>query len=67
MPGAWSTFRSSSSAVPSVTDEGSARLVYLVAKSLGLRSLNVIETGGDVYDSERQQCSELGSLEGVLS
>jgi arginine deiminase len=38
-----------------VTDEGSARFVDVVAKSLGLPSLNVIETGGDVYGSERQQ------------
>ena len=67
MPDALSTFRSSSTAVPSVTDEGSARFVDMVAKSLGLPSLNVIETGGDVYGSERQQPSELGSLEGVLS
>ena len=38
-----------------VTDEGSAKFVDVVAKSLGLPSLNVLETGGDVYASERQQ------------
>jgi arginine deiminase len=38
-----------------VTDEGSAPFVDVVAKALGLGSLRVIETGGDVYASERQQ------------
>jgi arginine deiminase len=38
-----------------VTDEGSARFVDVVAESLGLPELRVIETGGDVYASERQQ------------
>jgi arginine deiminase len=38
-----------------VTDEGSAPFVDVVAKALGLESLRVIETGGDVYASERQQ------------
>ncbi|SOD71500.1 arginine deiminase [Jatrophihabitans sp. GAS493] len=38
-----------------VTDEGSAKFTDVVAKSLGLTSLNVLETGGDVYASERQQ------------
>ncbi|MFF1712336.1 arginine deiminase [Streptomyces sp. NPDC058268] len=38
-----------------ITDEGSRPFVDVVAKSLGLRELRVIETGGDVYASERQQ------------
>ena len=38
-----------------VTDEGSKRFVDVVAESLGLPELRVIETGGDVYQSERQQ------------
>ncbi|SDI79279.1 arginine deiminase [Frankineae bacterium MT45] len=38
-----------------VTDEGSAKFTDVVAKALGLTSLNVLETGGDVYASERQQ------------
>ncbi|WP_372345626.1 arginine deiminase [Streptomyces sp. KL116D] len=38
-----------------IVDEGSAAFVDVVAKSLGLPRLQVIETGGDVYASERQQ------------
>ncbi|MGW7065677.1 arginine deiminase [Streptomyces sp. NPDC054855] len=38
-----------------ITDEGSRTFVDVVAKSLGLPELRVIETGGDVYASERQQ------------
>ena len=38
-----------------VTDEGPRRFVDVVAESLGLPRLRVIETGGDVYASERQQ------------
>jgi len=38
-----------------VTDEGSTRFVDVVAGSLGLSEMRVIETGGDVYQSERQQ------------
>jgi arginine deiminase len=38
-----------------VIDEGSTPFVDVVARSLGLDSLRVIETGGDVYQSERQQ------------
>ncbi|MFD3573783.1 arginine deiminase [Streptomyces sp. NPDC058644] len=38
-----------------ITDEGSRAFVDVVAKSLGLPELRVIETGGDVYASERQQ------------
>ncbi|SDL30971.1 arginine deiminase [Streptomyces indicus] len=38
-----------------ITDEGSTPFVDVVAKGLGLPSLQVIETGGDVYASERQQ------------
>ncbi|MGB8940923.1 MAG: arginine deiminase [Streptomyces sp.] len=38
-----------------ITDEGARPFVDVVAKSLGLRELRVIETGGDVYASERQQ------------
>jgi arginine deiminase len=38
-----------------VTDEGGRRFVDVVAGSLGLPELRLIETGGDVYASERQQ------------
>lgn len=38
-----------------IADEGSRPFVDVVAKSLGLPELRVIETGGDVYASERQQ------------
>ncbi|MGW6535173.1 arginine deiminase [Streptomyces sp. NPDC055051] len=38
-----------------ITDEGDARFTDVVAKALGLPGLRVIETGGDVYASERQQ------------
>jgi arginine deiminase len=38
-----------------VTDERSRTFVDVVAESLGLIELRTIETGGDVYGSERQQ------------
>jgi arginine deiminase len=38
-----------------VIDHGSDPFVDVVADALGLDSLRVIETGGDVYQSERQQ------------
>ena len=38
-----------------VVDEGGTSFVDVVARALGLRELRVIETGGDVYQSERQQ------------
>jgi arginine deiminase len=38
-----------------VVDEGSSKFVDVVAEALGLAKLQVIETGGDVYESERQQ------------
>jgi arginine deiminase len=38
-----------------VTDEGSRLFVDVVAESLELPALRVLETGGDVYTSERQQ------------
>ncbi|GAA1770286.1 arginine deiminase [Luedemannella helvata] len=38
-----------------VVDHGSRAFVDVVAEALGLRELRVIETGGDVYASERQQ------------
>lgn len=38
-----------------VVDEGEGRFVEVVAQALGLSELQVIETGGDVYASERQQ------------
>ncbi|MFJ2775023.1 arginine deiminase [Kitasatospora sp. NPDC087315] len=38
-----------------ITDEGSRPFVDVVAGALGLSGLRVIETGGDVYASERQQ------------
>ncbi|MFB6842832.1 arginine deiminase [Streptomyces sp. NPDC056361] len=38
-----------------IVDEGGTPFVDVVAKGLGLPALRVIETGGDVYASERQQ------------
>ena len=38
-----------------VVDEGSTPFVDVVAGALGLPSIQVIDTGGDVYQSERQQ------------
>jgi arginine deiminase len=38
-----------------VTDEGERSFVDVVAEALGLPQLRVVETGGDVYQSERQQ------------
>ncbi|MEU4658681.1 arginine deiminase [Streptomyces sp. NPDC023723] len=38
-----------------VTDEGATPFTEVVARSLGLGALRVVETGGDVYASERQQ------------
>jgi arginine deiminase len=38
-----------------VTDEQDRRFVDVVAESLGLQELRTVETGGDVYASERQQ------------
>ncbi|NUP45894.1 MAG: arginine deiminase [Catenulispora sp.] len=38
-----------------VVDEGSAAFTDVVAKALGLSELRVLQTGGDVYASERQQ------------
>jgi arginine deiminase len=38
-----------------VTDEGSTPFTDVVARALGLPALRVVETGGDVYESERQQ------------
>ena len=38
-----------------VVDEGDRTFVDVVADSLSLKELRVIETGGDVYASERQQ------------
>ncbi len=38
-----------------VVDEGGRTFVDVVAESLGFKELRVIETGGDVYASERQQ------------
>ncbi|WP_030261109.1 arginine deiminase [Streptomyces violens] len=38
-----------------ITDEGATPFVDVVAKALGLSGLRIIETGGDVYASERQQ------------
>lgn len=38
-----------------VVDEGSRAFTEVVAKALGLSELRVLETGGDVYASERQQ------------
>ncbi|MEU6823477.1 arginine deiminase [Streptomyces atriruber] len=39
----------------SITDEGSRTFVDVVTQALGLSSMRVIETAGDVYASERQQ------------
>jgi len=38
-----------------VVDEGTTPFVDVVARALGLSSIQVIDTGGDVYQSERQQ------------
>ncbi|MFG2944067.1 arginine deiminase [Streptomyces adustus] len=38
-----------------ITDEGATAFVDVVAEALGLPELRVVETGGDVYASERQQ------------
>lgn len=38
-----------------LTDEGTTPFVDVVAKGLGMPELHVIQTGGDVYASERQQ------------
>lgn len=38
-----------------VRDEGTTSFVDVVARELGLPSIQVIDTGGDVYQSERQQ------------
>ncbi|MFG2566668.1 arginine deiminase [Streptomyces sp. NPDC048567] len=38
-----------------IVDEGSRPFTEVVARALGLPELRVIETGGDVYASERQQ------------
>jgi arginine deiminase len=38
-----------------VIDHEGTQFVDVVAKSLGLQTLRTIETGGDVYQSERQQ------------
>ncbi|MBB2940874.1 arginine deiminase [Actinoplanes lutulentus] len=38
-----------------VVDEGDRKFTEVVAESLNLKALRVIETGGDVYASERQQ------------
>ncbi|WP_329457814.1 arginine deiminase [Streptomyces sp. NBC_01497] len=38
-----------------ITDEGTTPFVSVVARALGLRELRVVETGGGVYASERQQ------------
>ncbi|WP_435597727.1 arginine deiminase [Streptomyces anulatus] len=38
-----------------ITDEGSTPFTEVVARALDLPQLRVIETGGDVYASERQQ------------
>lgn len=38
-----------------VIDHGDAAFVEVVAQALGLTELQVIDTGGDVYQSERQQ------------
>ncbi|MGW1965941.1 arginine deiminase [Streptomyces sp. NPDC001935] len=38
-----------------LTDEGSRAFTDVVAEALGLPELRIVETGGDVYASERQQ------------
>ncbi|WP_411145593.1 arginine deiminase [Streptomyces sp. x-80] len=38
-----------------ISDEGSRSFVEVVTRALGLPEMRVIETGGDVYASERQQ------------
>lgn len=38
-----------------LTDEGARPFTEVVAKALGLSEMRIVETGGDVYASERQQ------------
>jgi arginine deiminase len=38
-----------------IVDEGPTPFTDVVAKALGLPELRIVETGGDVYASERQQ------------
>ena len=51
----FSLYPSDTSPGVDVVDEGSTPFVDVVAAALGLEQLQVIETGGDVYASERQQ------------
>ena len=46
---------SDTSARVEIVDEGSHHFTQVVAKALGLPELRIIDTGGDVYVSERQQ------------
>jgi arginine deiminase len=49
------TLRPGDAGAVDVVDEGGKRFVDVVAATLGLDRLNEIPTGGDVYQSERQQ------------
>jgi arginine deiminase len=51
----FSLYPSDTSPGVEVVDEGTTPFVDVVAAALGLKQLQVIETGGDVYASERQQ------------
>ncbi len=51
----FSLYPSDASPGVEVVDEGSTPFVDVVAAALDLKRLQVIETGGDVYASERQQ------------
>ena len=51
----FSLYPSDTSPGVDVVDEGTTPFVDVVAAALGLKQLQVIETGGDVYASERQQ------------
>jgi arginine deiminase len=51
----FSLYPSDTSPGVEVVDEGSTPFVDVVAAALDLKQLQVIETGGDVYASERQQ------------
>jgi arginine deiminase len=51
----FSLYPSDTSPGVEVVDEGSTPFVEVVASALNLKGLQVIETGGDVYASERQQ------------
>lgn len=49
------TLRPGTATQPHVTDHGATPFVDVVARAMSLDRLRVVETGGDAYESERQQ------------